>query len=273
MQADSQRGGVDLLGVRRERWPPADRGGAAAPGLPLRHDEGRGGATDRRLPARPRRSGRVPAVLHRVRPAAAAGHGLPTIRRCPRVRPAAAHLRQRSPVTRLHLRRRRRRRDDRGARGHLRRTLRMAVVLRRLRPDVEVLLATGAKGAERLVAAHGIACVHLPSVIKAGPGRYESTEPGAPSIDAVVARRSAILAETVTDFAPNILLVDRHPRGLHRELDAALDIHRSRRPPTRAVLGLRDILDEPETIKREWAQQELPPAIQAYYNTAPSYGH
>ncbi len=156
--------------------------------------------------------------------------------------------------------------------GHLRRNLRIAVGLRRLRPDVEVLLATGAKGAERLVAAHGIACVHLPSVIKAGPGRYESTEPGAPSIDAVVARRSAILAETVTDFAPNILLVDRHPRGLHRELDAALDIHRSRRPHTRAVLGLRDILDEPETIEREWDQQELPAAIEDYYDAVLCYG-
>src|SRR5258708_37046345 len=132
--------------------------------------------------------------------------------------------------------------------GHLRRNLRIAVGLRRLRPDVEVLLATGAKGAERLVAAHGIACVHLPSVIKAGPGRYESTEPGAPAIDPVVARRSAILAETVTPFAPSILLVPRPPRGLPRELDAPLCIHRSRRPHTRPVLGLRDILDEPDTI-------------------------
>jgi predicted glycosyltransferase len=156
--------------------------------------------------------------------------------------------------------------------GHLRRNLRIAVGLRRHRPDVEVLLATGAKAAERLAAAHDIACVRLPSVIKAGPGRYESTEPGAPSIDAVVARRSAILAATVTDFEPNILLVDRHPRGLHRELDAALDVHRSRRPHARAVLGLRDILDEPETIEREWDQQELTAAIEDHYDAVFCYG-
>jgi predicted glycosyltransferase len=156
--------------------------------------------------------------------------------------------------------------------GHFRRNLRLAAGLRRHRPDVEVLLATGAKAAERLAAAHGIACVRLPSVVKAGPGRYEPTEPGATSVDAVVARRSAILAETVTGFAPDILLVDRHPRGLHRELDVALDLHRSRRPQARAVLGLRDILDEPETIRREWDEQELTAAVEDHYDAVFCYG-
>src|SRR5215471_2941432 len=140
--------------------------------------------------------------------------------------------------------------------GHLRRNLRIAVGLRHYRPDVEVLLATGANEGERLAAAQGIACVRLPSVIKAGPGRYLPADAGETSVDAVVARRSALLAQTVTGFAPDVLLVDRHPRGLHRELDAALDMHQSRRPRTCAVLGLRDILDEPDAIRREWAQQE-----------------
>src|SRR5215472_13519860 len=155
--------------------------------------------------------------------------------------------------------------------GHLRRNLRIAVGLRRHRPDTEVLLATGAKSAERLVSAHGIACVRLPSLIKAGPGRYESGEPGATSIDAVVARRSAILAETVSGFAPDILVVDRHPRGLHRELDAALDVHR-RRSHARAVLGLRDILDEPEAVGREWEEQELTAAVVDHYDAVFCYG-
>jgi predicted glycosyltransferase len=161
--------------------------------------------------------------------------------------------------------------DDYGL-GHLRRNLRIAAGLRRHRPDVEVLLATGAKAAERLTAAHGIACVQLPSVVKAGPGRYEPAEHGVTSIDAIVARRSAILAETVTEFAPDVLLVDRHPRGLHRELDVALDLHRSRRPQARAVLGLRDILDEPETIRREWAEQELTAAVEDHYDAVFCYG-
>jgi len=156
--------------------------------------------------------------------------------------------------------------------GHLRRNLRIAAGLRRHRPDTEVLLATGAKAAERLASAHGIACVRLPSLLKAGPGRYESAEPGTTSIDALVARRSAILADTVTGFAPDILLVDRHPRGLHRELDAALDVHRSRRPRARAVLGLRDIIDDPETVAREWEELELTAAVADHYDAVFCYG-
>jgi predicted glycosyltransferase len=156
--------------------------------------------------------------------------------------------------------------------GHLRRNLRIAAGLRRHRPDIEVLLATGARSADRLASAQDLACVRLPSVIKAGPGRYEPAEPGGTSISAVVARRSAILAETVTAFSPDILLVDRHPRGLHCELDAALDIHRRRRPHARAVLGLRDILDEPQTIAREWAEQELTSAIEDNYDAVLCYG-
>jgi predicted glycosyltransferase len=92
------------------------------------------------------------------------------------------------------------------------------------------------------------------------------------SIGSVVARRSAILAEIVTDFAPDILLVDRHARGLHRELEPALDIHRRRRPRARAVLGLRDILDEPATIAREWAEHDLTSVIEHYYDAVLCYG-
>ncbi len=156
--------------------------------------------------------------------------------------------------------------------GHLRRNLRIAVGLSNRRPDVEVLLVTGAMAAERLTSGHGIACVRLPPVTKSGPGRYEPAEPGETSIGAVVARRSAILAELVADFAPDILLVDRHPRGLHRELDPALEIHRRRQPRGRAVLGLRDILDEPATIAREWAEHDLTAVIEHYYDAAFCYG-
>src|SRR5215472_10943581 len=156
--------------------------------------------------------------------------------------------------------------------GHFRRNLRIAVGLRRRRPDVEVLLVTGAKAAGRLASAHGVACVQLPPVVKAGPGRYETAEPGEASVDVVVARRSAILTATVTDFAPDLLLVDRHARGLHRELDAALEIHRRRRPRARAVLGLRDILDEPDAIEREWEEQELTAAIEDHYDAVFCYG-
>ena len=159
--------------------------------------------------------------------------------------------------------------------GHLRRNLRVADGLRRHRPDVEVLLATGAKGADRIAAAYGVQCVRLPSLIKTGPERYEpldTVQSGQSSVDAVLARRSAILADTVADFAPDVLLVDRHARGLHGELDSALATHTGRRPYTRAVLGLRDILDEPAAIEREWRDAALTQTIEEHFDAVLCYG-
>lgn len=155
--------------------------------------------------------------------------------------------------------------------GHLRRNLRIAHGLHRHRPDVEVLLATGAKGADRLAAAHGIPCVRLPSLVKAGPDRYEPGDPGGRA-DAVLAERSAVLADTVRHFTPDVLLVDRHPRGLNGELDAALEIHGARRPAASTVLGLRDILDEPATITREWQRWRLSEVIERDYDAVLCYG-
>lgn len=154
--------------------------------------------------------------------------------------------------------------------GHLRRNLRIASGLLSRRPDVEVVLATGARSAEDLAAGHGVACVQLPSVTKSAAGGYEPVEAGA-SLAAVVARRSAVLAGLVTDFAPDLLLVDRHPRGLRHELDAALRIHR-RRPGALTVLGLRDILDEPAAVAREWAEHELAPVVENDYDAVFCYG-
>jgi predicted glycosyltransferase len=156
--------------------------------------------------------------------------------------------------------------------GHLRRNLRISHRVRRLSPGVAVLLATGARGADRLAAAYGIACVRLPSLVKVGAGRYEPADPGGRETAAVVAERSAILAETVRDFAPDVLLVDRHPRGLRSELDAALEIHRSRHPRASTVLGLRDILDEPPAVAREWQDQQLSATIERYYDAVLCYG-
>jgi predicted glycosyltransferase len=156
--------------------------------------------------------------------------------------------------------------------GHLRRNLRISHGLRRWRSDVEVLLATGAKGADRLAPAYGIACVRLPSLVKAGTGRYEPADGRGRETAAVVAERSAILAETVRDFAPDVLLVDRHPRGLNGELDAALEIHGARRPAASTVLGLRDILDEPATITREWQHGRLSEVIERDYDAVLCYG-
>jgi predicted glycosyltransferase/nucleoside-diphosphate-sugar epimerase len=155
--------------------------------------------------------------------------------------------------------------------GHLRRNLRIVSGLRRQRPDLEAVLVTGAKSAERLVAPFGMACVPLPSVVKVANGRYVA-EDQASSLEEVMRTRSDLLADTVSSFRPDLLLVDRYPRGMNDELARALEVYADERPGAPAVLGMRDILDSPEVIRSEWEAQGHNQAIREIYRMVLCYG-
>lgn len=155
--------------------------------------------------------------------------------------------------------------------GHLRRNLRIVDALRQVRPDIASLLVTGAKSAERLARPFGAQCIRLPAVVKVANGQYVVDDSTA-SLDEVMRRRSALLADVVRRFLPDLLLVDRYPLGMHGELTAALEVHRAQRPCGTAVLGLRDILDRPQTVRDEWRAQGHSDVIRDTYGTVLCYG-
>jgi UDP-glucuronate 4-epimerase len=155
--------------------------------------------------------------------------------------------------------------------GHLRRNLRIVTGLRRERPDVQALLVTGAKSAERLAAPFRVDCVQLPPVVKVANGRY-AAEDGACSFEEVLLRRSAVIADAVREFGPDLLLVDRYPRGMHDELALGLRVHAEQRPGAPAVLGLRDILDAPDAIRGEWLANRYSDTIRDTYELVLLYG-
>ena len=97
-----------------ERVPDRRRTSSPGPVSPVRHHEAhlRAPRPRERAELRPRR-GRA-ALLQRLRPAAAAGHGVHADRDVPRRGSPVRPLRRRPPVAQLHVRRRRRRGDDRG---------------------------------------------------------------------------------------------------------------------------------------------------------------
>jgi len=155
--------------------------------------------------------------------------------------------------------------------GHLRRNLRIVSGLRRQRPDLEALLVTGAKSAKRLTAPFALDCVQLAPVAKVANGRYVSGDDGG-SVEDVMRARSAAILDAVRRFVPDLILVDRYPRGMHDELAPALRQHAAQRPGAPAVLGLRDILDRPETIRAEWRTNGYSAAIRETYPMVLCYG-
>jgi predicted glycosyltransferase len=62
--------------------------------------------------------------------------------------------------------------------------------------------------------------------------------------------RSAIIERTAIAFAPDLFVVDKRAGGIDNELLPALEALRRLDRPPRVVLGLRDILDAPETTSR-----------------------
>ena len=108
---------LELVGLRRQRQHP-DAGGCAPPaGVAVRRHEARGRAALLSVLCEPSGADDVGAVLHGVRPAAAAGHGVSQVHsgRAPGRRHHA--LRRRRADARLHVRDRRGRGDHRGGRS------------------------------------------------------------------------------------------------------------------------------------------------------------
>lgn len=91
----------------------------------------------------------------------------------------------------------------------------------------------------------------LPSAIKVGDNQYESRHL-AIDYKNLIDLRAGVLDRTLQAFAPDFVIVDKNPRGLGDEMVAALENTRRERPRTRIILGLRDVLDDPKAVRREW---------------------
>lgn len=148
--------------------------------------------------------------------------------------------------------------------GHIRRNLAIARALAGIRPAPNVLVLTGAPEAPSLPRPAQCDVITLPTLAKSLAGRYSPREFSG-GLDDVVALRSSIITSALTTFAPDLLVVDKLPRGFGGELEPALERLR-RSGTTRVVLGLRDVLDDPRRTRREWDDQEATAAIDRWYD-------
>lgn len=153
--------------------------------------------------------------------------------------------------------------------GHVRRNLAIAHSLAAMDPSPDILLLTGAPGAADASRPEGCDIVSLPALAKDTDGVYAARHL---SLDesAVVGMRRSILTAALESFLPDVLIVDKHPRGFRGELEPALQILKE--AGTRIVLGLRDILDDAVTSRREWKAARSSDAVQRWYDQVWVYG-
>ncbi len=153
--------------------------------------------------------------------------------------------------------------------GHTCRNLAIARCLTELEPRATILLATGSDDVTRLGVPDRVEILKLPGLRKLGNENYGPRHLGV-SAEEVRHLRSRLLTSAIESFRPDVLLVDKHPFGASGELKEALAM--SRQSGGRSVLGLRDILDEPSTVRAEWQPHHLPEAITDHYDAVFVYG-
>lgn len=140
--------------------------------------------------------------------------------------------------------------------GHIRRNLAIAHALVKDsqalsgRPVTGILL-TGVGHEADLDVPDGFDVVLLPGISKGAVG-YQPRHVQVP-MEHLIDIRERVATGVVQGFTPDLIIVDRHPYGVDGELREVLAQTRAKRPGTMIVLGLREVLDDPTTMAREWA--------------------
>lgn len=139
--------------------------------------------------------------------------------------------------------------------GHIRRNLALAHTLAAEIPamtgrPVTGMLLTGVEHGTDLDVPEGFDVALLPSICKGDTG-YEPRHMQVPMAD-LIHLRTQLVKGVVNGLRPDLIVVDRHAYGVNGELRKTLAKTRRKRPDTTIVLGLREVLDEPEVAAAEW---------------------
>jgi predicted glycosyltransferase len=154
--------------------------------------------------------------------------------------------------------------------GHIRRTMAIASHLRD--PYTNILILTGSTLAGRFVLPDQIDFVRIPGMIKKTNEEYLPLSIKIKPEQALDIRKNIIKA-TAKTFRPNLLIVDKEPLGLKKEILPTLKWLRRSLPNTRTILGLRDIMDEASVIKRDWEGKGIYAAMDELYSEIWVYGN
>ncbi len=153
--------------------------------------------------------------------------------------------------------------------GHLRRCRAIAHAIVDRYKGVSVLILSGSPIIGSFDFLPRVDFVRIPGVVKLHNGEYQSLGLHI-DLDQTMAIRAAIIEQTAETFRPDLFLVDKEPLGLRGEVGRTLKLLKAR--GTTLVLGLRDIMDEPSLLLREWKRKKVLPALDHLYDEIWVYG-
>ncbi len=153
--------------------------------------------------------------------------------------------------------------------GHLRRCRTIAHSLVERFKGLTVLILSGSPIIGNYDFRARVDFIRIPGVIKLYNGDYTSLGLHIDLKDTLSIRES-IIRHTARTFSPDLLLVDKEPLGLKGEMEETLRMLKS--ADTRLVLGMRDVMDEPMLLKKEWSNGHSLAAMEDLYDEIWVYG-
>ena len=153
--------------------------------------------------------------------------------------------------------------------GHLRRCRAIAHSLVERFKGLTILILSGSPIIADFDFRARVDFIRIPGVIKLFNGEYTSLGLKIDLKDTLSIRES-IIRNTTREFAPDLFLVDKEPLGLKGEMTDTLRMLKG--TGTKTILGLRDIMDEPTLLKREWAGRDMLSAMDDLYDDIWIYG-
>ncbi len=154
--------------------------------------------------------------------------------------------------------------------GHIRRT--MAIAAHLLGPRINILILTGSPIAGRFSFPEQIDFVRIPGMIKKTNDEYLPLSIKINARHALDIRKNIITA-TAKTFQPKLFIVDKEPLGLRKEVLPTLKWLQRSLPDTRAILGLRDIMDDAVAVKKDWREKGVYEILQNLYAEIWVYGN
>jgi len=153
--------------------------------------------------------------------------------------------------------------------GHLRRCRTIAHALVEKYKSLSVLIISGSPIIGSFDFRARVDFVRIPGVIKLHSGEYTSL---ALHIDLqqTLALREAIILSTAKSFRPDIFLVDKEPTGLQGEVIETLN--QLKQQGCINILGLRDVMDDPQALREEWERKKVLPVLEHSYHRIWVYG-
>ena len=150
--------------------------------------------------------------------------------------------------------------------GNIRRMLAVVEHLVKKDPEVCALILSGSPMMQAFRLSPRIDYIKLPCLTRAENGDYESKYLDI-DYEKIITMRADLILNTLLNFEPDLLLVDKKPLGVQNEIAPALDVIGRRANRPRVVLVTREILDGPEATKGVWERNDYHGALEEHYDS------